>query len=134
MVLNVGADESNLQVIKIAKIIQQLVPGSKLEFLNENPNSDSDELIRDRKIKNSRDKRTYRVSFEKLNRTIPTFNCHWNVENGVRNMITGLNEITFNTEFFRNRGFYRLQHLEDLHERNEISADLRWKEIKLFTN
>ena len=62
---------------------------------------------------------------------MPAFDCSWNVEEGVKNMITGLNELSFDEELFKHRGFYRLQHLEDLYENGEISNDLRWKNQEL---
>ena len=130
LILNVGVDENNLQVIKIAEIIQKSVPGCDLKFLHDNPDLDREGLIRDRKINRQSDKRTYKVSFKKLNQLMPTFKCKWSVEEGVRNIIAGLNDVAFNTEVFKRRGFYRLQYLEDLYENNRISDDLRWIKTK----
>jgi len=127
MVLNVGADENNLQVIEIAEIIRQCVPETELTFLHDNPELDRDGLIQDRKIKQGTDTRTYRVSFEKLKWAMPALTIGWSVEKGVRNMVAGLNELSFDTEVFKRRGFYRLQHLEDLYGNNKISDNLRWK-------
>lgn len=128
--LNVGADENNLQVIEIAEIIRSLVPGSELKFLNDNSNLDSDCLTGYRKINQGSDTRTYMVSFEKLKRTMTAFNCLWSEEKGIRNMAASLNELPFDAKVFKHRGFYRLQHLEDLHDSKEISDDLRWTEMK----
>jgi len=125
LVLNVGADANNLQVINVAEIICQLVPGSKLKFLNDNPDLDQEGLIRDRKINEDSDTRTYRVSFEKIKRLMPKFECKWSVEEGVKNMVAGLNDLSFNSEVFKSRRFYRLQHLEDLYERKQVSVHLR---------
>jgi len=97
LVLNVGMDENNFSVIQIAKIIQQLVPGSDLQFLNDNPDTDKDGLIRDRKIKAGSDKRTYKISFEKINKTMPSFKCKWGVEQGIRSMVSKFNDLSFNT-------------------------------------
>lgn len=126
IVLNVGADEDNLQVIRIAKIIQQSVPNSELKFLYNNPGLDKEGLIHDRKIKGESDTRTYKVSFEKLNKIMPSFKCKWGIEQGIRNIVSTLNDLSFNTEIFKRRGFYRLQHLEYLYEKNYISDELRW--------
>ena len=56
---------NNLKIIDIAKLVQDSLSGSKLEFLSENPNIDIDNLIKDRKV-DGKDTRTYKVSFEKL--------------------------------------------------------------------
>lgn len=126
LVLNVGDDSNNLQIIEIAKMLCKLVPGSELKFLNENPDLDQNGLIRDRKINEDKDRRTYRVSFEKIRKVLPGFECSWSVENGIKNMIEGLEGLEFNSHVFKKRGFYRLQHLEDLFEEKMITPDLRW--------
>ncbi len=131
LVLNVGADENNLQVIQIATIIQQAIPGCDLKFLAENPTLDKEGLIRDRKIKEGDDTRTYKVSFEKISKTLPNFKCEWNVERGVRDMAALLERLSFNMEMFKRRGFYRLQELEYLHENGYLSDDLHWLKKKL---
>lgn len=131
LVLNVGANENNLQVIDIAKIIQKSVPGCELKFLNENPELDKEGLIRDRKVKNGGgDNRTYKVSFEKITKTLPGFKCEWNVERGVIDLAAKLEELKLDLVTFKNRGYYRLQQLEYLYENGFISDDLYWlKEI-----
>lgn len=127
LVLNVGADENNLQVIQIAKIIQQVVPGCELKFLSENPELDKEGLIRDRKVKQGGgDTRTYKVSFEKISKTLPGFKCEWDVGHGVREMVALFEGLSFNREIFKRRGFYRLQELEYLYGNGYLSDDLFW--------
>lgn len=126
LVLNVGSDENNLQVIQIANIVQQAVSGCDLKFLAENPELDKEGLIRDRKIKGGGDTRTYKVSFKKINETLPGFRCDWGVERGVRDMADLFKQIPLNMEIFKRRGFYRLQQLEHLYEQGCLSEDLHW--------
>jgi len=126
LVLNVGSDDNNLQVIEIARIIQRAIPGCDLKFLAENPELDKEGLIRDRKIKSGGDTRTYKVSFEKIKKTLPNFKCEWSVEKGVKDLASLLEKTSFNSEVFKRRGFYRLQELEYLYENGFLSNDLRW--------
>jgi len=126
LVLNVGSDENNLQVIEIAKIIQRSVPGCDLKFLTENPGLDKEGLIRDRKIKSGGDTRTYKVSFKNIINTLPGFKCEWSIERGVKDMASKFEELSFNMDIFKRRGFYRLQHLEYLYQNGYLSDDLRW--------
>jgi nucleoside-diphosphate-sugar epimerase len=130
LVLNVGADNNNLQVIEIAKTIQKNVPNCKLEFLSDNPLLDKEGLIRDRKVKDGRDTRTYKVSFEKIKTVMPDFNCKWDVERGVIDMIELFKAIPLSNQLFKSRGFYRLQQLEFLHASGYISDDLFWIKSK----
>jgi nucleoside-diphosphate-sugar epimerase len=126
LVLNVGADENNLQIIQIAKTVEAVVPDCELKFLAQNPDLDKEGLIRDRKVKNGTDTRTYKVSFEKIRKTMPNFKCEWSVERGIREMVTLFERLSFNAEMFKRRGFYRLQELEYLYENHYLSDELRW--------
>ena len=45
-----------------------------------------------------------------------------------------LKQLSFDDKIFKNRGFYRLQCLENLLEKNKISADLRWTDSYKFRN
>lgn len=126
LILNVGSDENNLQVLEIAKIIQRSIPGCDLRFLTENPELDKEGLIQDRKIKGGGDTRTYKVSFNKITKILPDFKCDWSVEKGVKDMASKLEEIDLNIEVFKRRGFYRLQQLEYLYEGGYLSNNLRW--------
>jgi cupin fold WbuC family metalloprotein len=127
LVLNVGDDANNLQVIQIARIIQGAVPGCTLKFLTENPELDAEGLIRDRKVKAGTDTRTYKVSFEKIRKTLPGFACEWTVEQGVQEMAALFRELPLDQETFKRRQFYRLQELEYRHEHGDLSDDLRWQ-------
>jgi nucleoside-diphosphate-sugar epimerase len=123
MVLNVGRNEDNLKIIDIAKMIHSSVDGSELTYLVD---SDDDNLIKDRKIENGVDTRTYKVSFDKIHKVLPGFKCKWTVEKGVKQLLTELREIDLNKEFFNRKEFYRLQQIEFLHKQNMIDDDLFW--------
>ena len=126
LVLNVGDEINNLQVIQIARIVAAAVPGCEVKFLTENPELDKEGLIQDRKIKGGVDTRTYKVSFEKIKKILPGFKCEWSVERGVKNMMVLFEKISLSKEMFKNKDFYRLQQLEYLHENKYLSDDLRW--------
>jgi nucleoside-diphosphate-sugar epimerase len=124
LILNVGTNEDNLQVIDIADIVKNAVSNCEVMFLASNPELDKEGLIRDRKIKEGSDTRTYRVCFDKIKVAMPAFKCTWNVERGVRDLATRLNQIPLTTEVFKRRGFYRLQQLEYLYENGHLTDEL----------
>jgi len=127
LVLNVGDDDNNLQVVEVARIIQGAVPGCELKYLADNPELDKEGLIKDRKVKEGGgDTRTYKVSFEKIKNIFPEFHCEWNVKRGVEDMVAQLANLQLSNEKFKSRGFYRLQQLEYLHENGYLSDDLFW--------
>jgi nucleoside-diphosphate-sugar epimerase len=131
LVLNVGADQDNLQVLEIAKMIQKVIPSCELKFLSDNPLFDKEGLIRDRKVKDGGDTRTYKISFAKIKTIMPKFECHWNVERGIIDMIKLFEELPLSSALFKSRGFYRLQHLEDLHAGGYVSDELLWLKPKV---
>ena len=130
LVLNVGGEVNNLQVIQLAKIVQTAVPGCALKFLAENPELDEEGLIRDRKITKGMDRgmdtRTYKVSFAKIKTVFPDFKCAWTVERGVKDMVDLFQKLPLDTAMFKRTGFYRLQQLEYLHRNLYLSDDFRW--------
>lgn len=126
LILNVGDETNNLQVIQLAKIVQVAVPGCELKFLSENPELDKEDLIRDRKIKQGADTRTYQVSFAKIKTVFPEFKCAWTVERGVKDMVDLFQKLPLTPATFKHTGFYRLQRLEYLYNNHYLSDDLRW--------
>ena len=95
-------------------------------MLGHDGNLDTEELVKDRKIKAGKDTRTYKVGFDKVSEIMPSFNCKWSVEEGIQEMVLNLSQIGLTYETFKCRGFYRLQQLEDLYETGYLTSDLRW--------
>jgi len=126
LVVNVGDEANNLQVIQIAKIIQSHLPGCELRFLNDNPDLEQKGLIRDKKVVKGVDTRTYRVSFAKIRNSFPGFQCDWSVDKGVKDLIEKLKGLKLTSEQFNSKNFYRLQKIETLHQMERLTDDLRW--------
>ena len=126
VVLNVGRNEDNYKVINIAKIIHSNVKGSNLTYLGSDANNEENELIKDRKIQDGVDTRTYKVSFDKILKVLPGFKCNWSVEEGIKSLLKNLQDIKLNKDMFNKKEFYRLQQIEFLHKENIIDDDLFW--------
>lgn len=126
LILNVGDEGNNFQVAEIAQEVMKIVPGCKLRSLVTNSEYDVDDLVRDRKLKNGVDTRTYRVSFEKIRKELPGFKSEWPLGRGVTEMVEKFRALPLSLEMFKRTGFYRLQELEYLYEHKYLSDDLRW--------
>jgi nucleoside-diphosphate-sugar epimerase len=126
VVLNIGRDEDNLKIIDIAKLINSNVDGSKLTYLESDTNNEKHELVKDLKIQDGVDTRTYKVSFQKVHKTLPGFKCQWTVEAGIKTLLNDLKKVGLSKEIFNSKEFYRLQKIEFLHKENEIDDDLFW--------
>ena len=125
-ILNVGQNEDNFKVIDIAKIIHSNVDGSKLTYLQGSEDVDGNELVKDRKIQDGVDTRSYKVSFDRVHQVLPNFKCKWTVDKGIKNLISNLRGSDLSKEIFNRKEFYRLQQIEFLHQSNKIDDDLFW--------
>ena len=126
LILNVGRNDNNLTVIDIANIIKNAVKGSEIIFLNKYKDLNNN-LITDRKIKNGKDTRTYKVSFNKIKKKFTNYRCRHTIQQGIKKMIKDLKKIKLNKKNFFNKKFYRLQYLEYLHKKKLIDNSLKWR-------
>ena len=123
---NVGQDIDNHRIIDIANLVKKQVEGSILNFLGVKEKFSNDDLIRDRKIQDGVDTRTYKVSFNKIHQELTDFSCAWTVESGIRDLVKTLKNIPLDKSLFNKREFYRLQQIEYLHKSGKINDDLFW--------
>ncbi len=123
MVLNLGSNQNNLKIIDIAKMIKKIRKSSKIKFLQ---NSSNNSLVKDRKIQDGVDKRSYRVSFKKIEKTLPNFKSRWPLAKGIKKLIKDLKKLNLNENTFSKRDYYRLQQLEYLHQNKYIDDNLNF--------
>jgi len=124
MVLNVGHDENNLKILDVAKYICSLVTGCELSLPK---NVFKEEIgLHGTKIHDGIDKRTYKVSFEKINNVLPGFSSKYKFKESVIDFINELKELKLDSKTFERRSFYRLQQLDYLHNCKLIDSDLYW--------
>jgi len=128
MVLNVGRNDNNYKILDIAELIASKVSGCELSFLGQSSIDDPEDLVKDRKIQDGVDKRTYQVSFNRIHEILPQFNALWSLEVGIENLIEQLECWELNDAKFKQRDFYRLQQAEHLHRTNQVNRKLniRW--------
>jgi len=128
LVLNVGRDDNNLRILDIANLIKDSVSGCELKFLSSDNNAqDQDDLIKDRKIQDGVDARTYQVSFCKIQRVIPEYKARISVQEGIVRLLEELSRLHIDLNKFRQRDFYRLQQIEYLHKTFQISNELKFR-------
>ena len=108
-VFNVGDTSNNYRVKEIAEIIADIFTGCQLSF------GDS-----------GADNRSYRVSFEKINTTLPGFKCDWDAKRGAQQLFDLFTQIDMTKETFESRGFTRLKQLEYLIRTQQIYKDFFW--------
>jgi nucleoside-diphosphate-sugar epimerase len=107
---NTGADHLNHQVIELAQIAVDTVPGCRLEVRAE-PDADQ---------------RTYRTDFSKFARTFPDFEFRWSPREGAKELLDGFRAVGLTYEDYTDRRFTRLKWLRHLLDTGQLDQDLRW--------
>lgn len=110
---NTGAESLNRQVIDLARIASDAVPGSTLEVL----------------ARPGADQRTYRADFTKFANTFPQFEFTWTPERGAARLAQEYRQIGLDTETFRDPRFTRLAWLNRLLDSEAFTDDLRLREV-----
>ncbi len=110
-IFNVGDTAHNYQVKEVAQIIAETFKECQVSF------GDS-----------GADNRSYRVSFEKINKTLPGFKCDWNAQNGAQQLFELFTRIDMSKDTFLSRGFTRLKQLEYLIRTQQIDKNFFWRQ------
>ena len=108
-IFNVGDTAQNYQVREIAEAVAAVFTDCKLTF------GDS-----------GGDNRSYRVSFDKINDTLPGFACEWSAARGAQQLFDLFTRIDMGAETFESRGFTRLKQLEHLIATRQIDERFFW--------
>ncbi|MFM8624374.1 MAG: NAD-dependent epimerase/dehydratase family protein, partial [Betaproteobacteria bacterium] len=108
-VFNVGHDADNHQVRDIARIAASVYPGCEVRLGLP-----------------SADNRSYRVSFAKIHRQLPGFECRWNARQGAQQLHDVFARIGLDAATFNARPFTRLKRLKNLSETGQVDDHLAW--------
>ena len=108
-VFNVGDTQHNYRVSEIAEIVGEVFPGCAVTF---GPPS--------------LDNRSYRVSFEKIRKHLPAFECHWDAKRGAEQLLNLFKSISLTQDVFQSRSFTRLKQLQYLIRTGEIDDHFFW--------
>lgn len=107
---NVGADANNYRIRELAETAGAVFPGCAVELGGK-----------------SDDGRSYRVSFAKIRRHLPQFDCAWTAERGFRQLRTLFEHIGMTDETFNAPPYTRVRQLGVLLRTNQVDAELRWR-------
>lgn len=108
---NVGADEENHQIRDVARIVEDVVPGSRIALAaGAGP-----------------DKRSYRVSFAKLRDTFPELTPRWTVRTSAEQMLAAYRAADLRIEDFQSSRFMRIARVKELLAEGRLDHELRWR-------
>jgi len=106
---NVGDDAQNYRVREIAEVVAAAFPGCKLTLGTDGG-----------------DTRSYRVSFSKIRKHMPSFRCRWNAERGAEQLRATFEHIRLTKDMFLAAPFTRLMELKYLQETGQVDPELYW--------
>jgi nucleoside-diphosphate-sugar epimerase len=106
---NVGQTDHNYQVRDLAEIVAKVVPGCTVEYA-----ADA-----------GPDKRSYRVSFEKIMRVLPEFKPQWDARKGAEQLYQAYRSSSLTLEEFEGPRYQRIGHIKKLMAEGIVGADLR---------
>ena len=109
--LNVGQTEENYRIRQLADIVQDVVPGSRIDYAKDG----------------GPDPRCYRVDFGKIRRLLPEFKPRWNAWRGAEELYDAYRRGGLVIEDCEGPRFKRIDHLKQLLATRRVDATLRWR-------
>jgi nucleoside-diphosphate-sugar epimerase len=107
---NVGCTSENYRVREVARIVEQIVPGSRIKFAQGA----------------SADARNYRVDCDKAVSTLPGFTPRWTVRAGVLQLLEAYREVGLTADDVTGRRYSRIGHVRHLIATGALDERLRW--------
>ncbi|EPR67202.1 NAD-dependent epimerase/dehydratase family protein [Cyclobacterium qasimii] len=108
--VNIGTNIWNHQVKTMALAVQQLIPNISVTINKDAPS----------------DKRSYKVNFEKFEKMAPDHQPQYDLEKAIKDLESGLKNIGFSNQEFRNSNLIRLKVLNDFQEQGLLNESLNW--------
>ena len=109
---NVGISTENYQIRELAEIVQEVVPNCRIEYA---PGAEPD-------------KRSYRVDFSKIQKTLPEFKPQWNARRGAQELYEAFQKAELTYEDYEAPTFKRLDRIKELLSTGQLDLNLRWTE------
>lgn len=106
---NVGQTAHNYRIRDLAEIVAQVVPNCSVAFA-----ADA-----------GPDKRSYRVSFEKIRRMLPAFQPQWDARKGAEQLYRAYRSSGITLEEFEGPRYQRIGHIKKLLAEHILKDDLR---------
>lgn len=108
-VFNVGSNSENYTVKQIAKTVNEIIPNSKIEYTDDA----------------SKDSRSYRVNFDKINKILG-FTNDWTINSGIKQIYDELKKQSFTETDFKDKKFFRVAYMKWLLEDKIVNKNLRY--------
>lgn len=108
---NIGRTSENYQIRDVAKIVEEVVPGSRVTFADTA----------------GPDKRNYRVNCDYVAETIPDFQPVWTVRKGVEELFDAYQRFGLTDETLHSWRLQRIGWIKQLIEADRLGTNLKWR-------
>lgn len=108
---NVGRNEDNYRIREIAEIVQETVPGCRIEYAQQA----------------GPDRRCYRVDCSKIMNMLPEFQPQWNTRRGAQELYNAYQQVGLSLEEFEGPRYKRIDHIRQLLAAQRLDHSLRWQ-------
>ena len=107
---NVGRTSDNHQIRDLARMVEELVPGSRVRYADGG----------------GADLRSYRVDCERFAAAVPAFRPRWTVRDGIAELADAYRRFGLTAAAFRGPMFLRIRRIQELRQAGRLDASLRW--------
>ncbi len=108
---NVGRTEENYRIRDVARIVEEVVPGSRVVLADTA----------------GPDLRNYRVDCSKIERVLPAFRPVWTVRSGAEQLYEAYRRIGLTSEAFDGAALSRIRHVRSLIASGRLDETMRWR-------
>jgi nucleoside-diphosphate-sugar epimerase len=107
---NVGRNDENYRIREVADIVAETVPGCRVEYAPDG----------------GPDLRCYRVSFNKINRVLPSFRPVWTARKGAQELYDAYRKAGLTSADMDRGRYVRISEIRRLQKANQLDNSLRW--------
>ena len=111
---NVGLTEENFRIRDLAAIVEEIVPGCRIEYAPDG----------------GPDKRCYRINCDKIRRALPNFSPQWNARKGARELYDAYRESGLTAAEIQAGRYTRMVQIRSLIKAGRLDDSLRWQAVQ----
>lgn len=107
---NVGQTAENYRISELARIVAEVVPGSRIEYA----------------AGGGPDKRCYRVNCDKVQQALPNFQPQWTARKGAQELYDSYRAKGLTADELNGGQYFRINQIKRLLESGRLDVSLRW--------
>lgn len=107
---NVGSTSENYRISELAAIVQEIVPGCRIDYASGG----------------GPDKRCYRVKCDKIQRALPEFKPQWTARKGAQELYDAYHTIGLTAEDVGSGSYFRIHTIQGLLNAGHLDSKLHW--------